>query len=71
MRPGARAGARRRDSGGCDSEQELSTKSRGKKRWQVGHSQGTTAIPRGEAMGLWGEAMRLQVIPWGEAIENY
>jgi len=28
-------------------------------------------IPRGKAMRLWGKAMRLQVIPWGEVIENY
>jgi hypothetical protein len=29
------------------------------------------AISWGEAMHLWREAMRLRVIPWGEAIENY
>ena len=33
--------------------------------------QTTEVIPWGEAMYLWGEAMRLQVIPWGEAIKNY
>jgi hypothetical protein len=25
----------------------------------------------GEAIGLWGEAMRLHPLPWGKAIENY
>ncbi len=28
-------------------------------------------IPWGEAMDLWGEAMRIDFIPWGEAMENY
>lgn len=28
-------------------------------------------IPGGKAMRLWGKAMRLQVIPGGEVIENY
>jgi hypothetical protein len=35
------------------------------------HPQTIGAISWGEAMHLWGEAMRLRAIPWGEAIKNY
>jgi hypothetical protein len=35
------------------------------------HQQDAGDLPWGEVRDLWGEAMRLQVIPWGEAIKNY
>jgi hypothetical protein len=35
------------------------------------HQQDAGVLPWGEVRDLWGEAMRLQVIPWGEAIKNY
>jgi hypothetical protein len=59
------------ESDGCESGHGLSTETHGEKRWAPLHPQTIGAISWGEAMHLWSEAMRLRVIPWGEAIKNY
>ena len=35
------------------------------------YQEGIEVIPGEKAIRLWGEVMRIRVILWGEAIENY
>jgi hypothetical protein len=51
--------------------QKLSTEGYGVKRCIWSRPQGIEDIPGGKAMHLWGKVIRIQVLPWGEAIENY
>lgn len=63
--------ARKAGRAGANRKAGYPPRVRGEKRWSVPCPHGLKVIQWGEAMRLWGEAMRLRLIPWGEAIENY